>query len=96
MPLPKEFFTLPEVAERWKCDDGAFLSYALQDTLTYSVYLRDLGSHKTVEENEEERITRFPQRCLLDDKPETTSGIPSLYSRPTTPGESLKREEMSR
>ena len=59
MALPeKDFFALTEIAARWRCDDVAFLSYATRDILTYSVYLRDLGSHRTVVETEEERITR--------------------------------------
>ena len=59
MALPeKDFFTLAEIAARWRCDDVALLSYAARDMLTYSVYLRDLGSHRTVEETEEERVTR--------------------------------------
>lgn len=59
MALPeKDLFTLAEIAARWKCDDAAFLTYASKDFLTYSVYLRDLGSHRTVEETESEGITR--------------------------------------
>jgi hypothetical protein len=59
MPAPeKDYFTLEEVARRWGCDQASFLTYARQDILTFSVYLRDLGSYRTVEETEDERITR--------------------------------------
>jgi hypothetical protein len=59
MALPeKDFFTLDEIATRWGCDHSAFLSYASRDILTYAVYLRDLGSHRSVEETNEQRITR--------------------------------------
>lgn len=50
MPAPeKEYFTLAEIMERWarsKVDLTTLLDYARRDLLVYSVYLRDIGSHK--------------------------------------------------
>lgn len=61
MTLPeKDFFTLEEIIARWRfagCDRTTLLSYATGDLLVFSVYLRDLGHHKTVEETPEEKIT---------------------------------------
>jgi hypothetical protein len=61
MTLPeKEFFTLDEIIARWRfanCDRATLLDYARRDLLVFSVYLRDLGHHRTIEETPEERIT---------------------------------------
>lgn len=50
MPAPeKEYFTLSEIMERWtrsKVDLTTLLDYARRDLIIYSVYLRDIGSHK--------------------------------------------------
>lgn len=56
----KEFFTLEEIIARWRfagCDRATLLSYARGDLLVFSVYLRELGNHKTVRETPEGRIT---------------------------------------
>jgi hypothetical protein len=51
MPLPeKDCFTLDEVLERWRisgCDRATLLHYAREDLLVFSVYLRDIGSHRS-------------------------------------------------
>jgi len=50
MPAPeKEYFTLTEIMDRWarsKVDQTTLLDYARRDLLIYSVYLREIGSHK--------------------------------------------------
>lgn len=50
MPAPeKEYFTLSEIMDRWarsKVDLVTLLDYARRDLIIYSVYLRDIGSHK--------------------------------------------------
>ena len=50
MPAPeKEYFTLTEIIDRWtrsKVDQVTLLDYARRDLIIYSVYLRDIGSHK--------------------------------------------------
>jgi hypothetical protein len=62
MALPeKEFYTLDEIIDRWRfagCDRATLLDYAGRDLLVFSIYLRDLGTHKVVEETETMRITR--------------------------------------
>lgn len=62
MTLPeKEFFTLDEIIARWRfagCDRATLLDYARRDLLIFSVYIRDLGTHKVVEETETMKITR--------------------------------------
>jgi hypothetical protein len=61
MPLPeKDAFTLEEIIARWRfagCDRATLLDYARRDLLVFSVYLRDLGHHRTIKETPEERIT---------------------------------------
>jgi hypothetical protein len=61
MALPeKDFFTLDEIIARWRfagCDRTTLLDYASRDLLVFSVYLRDLGDHKTIEETADERVT---------------------------------------
>lgn len=54
MPLPeKDYFTLAELIERWKaqgCDMSTLLDYARRDLLRFSVYMRDIGSHRRKDE----------------------------------------------
>lgn len=61
MPPPeKELFTLDEIAERWCStgfDRGTFLDYARRDLLVFSVYLRDLGHHRTIRDVPDGRVT---------------------------------------
>jgi hypothetical protein len=61
MPLPeKDFFTLDEIIERWKYaghDRQTLLDYAVRDLIVFSVYLRDLGAHQTVQETEHSIVT---------------------------------------
>lgn len=61
MALPeKDFYTLDEIATRWSytgCDQATFLDYARRDLLVFSVYLRNLGSHKECKEIPEGRLT---------------------------------------
>ena len=60
MPLPeKEFFTLDEIANRWRfagCDRATLLDYARKDLLIFSVYLRELGDHQRVQETTQGRV----------------------------------------
>lgn len=62
MGLPgKALLTLDEVVDRWKhwgCDYATLHSYAQQDLLVFSVYLRDIGSHRTVQRDGDSEITR--------------------------------------
>lgn len=55
MSLPeKEFFSLDEIISRWRfatCDRATLLDYARRDLLIYSVYLRNIGSHRRVRED---------------------------------------------
>lgn len=71
MPAPeKEYFTLSEIMERWarsKVDLTTLLDYARRDLLIYSVYLRDIGSHKR------ERIE--PDGSILTTTISTTSFV---------------------
>ncbi len=50
MPAPeKEYFTLAEIIDRWSrsgVDNVTLLDYARRELIVYSVYLRDIGSHK--------------------------------------------------
>jgi len=61
MSIPeKDFFTLPEIVQRWHpcgVDDATLLKLAVEDLLVFSVYIRDLGSHQTIRETPEGRIT---------------------------------------
>jgi len=61
MGLPdKDLLTLEEVIARWKhwgCDHSTLRSYAASDLLVFSLYLRDIGSHKTVRTEGERVIT---------------------------------------
>lgn len=61
MPPPeKQLFTLDEIAERWRStgfDRPTFLQYARQDLLVFSVYLRDLGHHRTIRDVPDGRVT---------------------------------------
>lgn len=61
MPPPeKELFALDEIAERWRStgfDRGTFLDYARRDLLVFSVYLRDLGHHRTIRDVPDGRVT---------------------------------------
>lgn len=54
MPFPeKELFTLDEIERRWRLAGGkrcTLHDYARRDLLVYSVYLRDIGSHRRIEE----------------------------------------------
>ena len=65
MGLPeKTTLTLTEVVARWKhwgCDYATLHSYAEQDLLVLSVYLRDIGSHKSVRTEADTEITREVQ-----------------------------------
>ena len=61
MSLPeKDLFTLVEVISRWRfanCDEATMLDYARRDLLVFSVYLRDLGDHRTIEKTASTKIT---------------------------------------
>lgn len=62
MPLPeKELFTLDEIERRWQhagCDRASLHEYAWRDTLIFSVYLRDIGSHKVIEDFPDRVVTK--------------------------------------
>jgi hypothetical protein len=62
MSLPeKPILTLDEVVARWKhwrCDYETLHSYAERNLLVFSVYIRDLGSHKSVRVEGDTEITR--------------------------------------
>ncbi len=61
MSIPeKNFFTLDEIINRWRfagCDRATLLDYASRDLLVFSVYLRDLGHHKTTKETVDSIVT---------------------------------------
>lgn len=65
MGLPgKTTFTLDEVVSRWRhwgCDYATLHSYAQTDQLVFSVYLRDIGSHKSIWTEADAQITREVQ-----------------------------------
>lgn len=65
MTLPeKPLLTLDEVVSRWKywgCDYATLLGYAQQDLLVFSVYLRDIGSHRSIRQEGDSEITRDVQ-----------------------------------
>ena len=65
MGLPgKNLLALDEVIARWKhwgCDHATLQSYAQNDQLVFSVYLRDIGSHKSVRTEGDAVITREVQ-----------------------------------
>ncbi|MBK8674811.1 MAG: hypothetical protein IPN27_00035 [Cellvibrionales bacterium] len=54
MPIPeKDFYTLDEVAARWECigfDKSSFLDLATKDLLVFSIYRRDIGTYRQVNE----------------------------------------------
>lgn len=61
MGLPeKQFLSLDEAIARWRhwgCDHETLRSYAERDLLVFSVYFRDIGSHKSVRDKGNTRIT---------------------------------------
>lgn len=65
MGLPeKQFLSLDELIARWKCwgcDHETLRNYAERDLLVFSVYFRDLGSHKSVRDQGDARITHEVQ-----------------------------------
>lgn len=65
MGLPeKTILTLDEVVSRWRywgCDHATLHGYAQQDQLVFSVYLRDIGSHKSIWTEAGSQITRKVQ-----------------------------------
>lgn len=77
MPLPsKELFTLQEIIDRWSshgCDRATLHHYASEDSLVFSVYLRDLGSH---------RVERLTDRGLETTTVETLQFFGPSESQP--------------
>ncbi len=76
----KDFFTLEEIIARWRfagCDRATLLTYATRDILVFSVYLRDLGDHKTIEETPDEKII-------------TTYSVPFKFVSPTYKWHSIR------
>ena len=65
MGLPeKQFLSLDEVIARWKhwgCDHETLRNYAERGLLAFSVYFRDLGSHKSVRDEGNAQITHEVQ-----------------------------------
>lgn len=65
MGLPeKTTLTLDEVIAHWRhwgCDYATLHSYAQQDLLVFSVYLREIGSHKSFRTENDAQITREVQ-----------------------------------
>jgi hypothetical protein len=52
MPIPgKDFYTLDEIAECWACiriTKSSFLDLAKKDLLVFSIYEKDIGSHREI------------------------------------------------
>lgn len=78
MAIPeKDFFTLDEIIQRWHLagvDHPTLLKLATDDILVFSIYVRDLGSHTSVREAPEERVTTnhtvaFSFRAKGDSRP---------------------------
>lgn len=65
MGLPdKTTLTLDEVIARWRhwgCDYATLHYYAQQDLLVFSVYLREIGSHKSSRTEGDAQVTREVQ-----------------------------------
>lgn len=60
--LQKDFFTLAEVAERWRhagiVDDAVLLKLAIEDRIVFAFYQRELGSYAETFEVPDGRVTR--------------------------------------
>lgn len=79
MSIPeKEFFTLDEIAERWACigfGESSFLNLARKDLLVFSVYKREIGSHKKVTETPDSIITKETKTISFVAEGYSTNGV---------------------
>ena len=79
MSLPeKATLTLGEVIARWRhwgCDYETLHGYAQQDLLVFSVYLIEIGGHRSVRTEADTQITREVQAMKFANSDHVTRGL---------------------
>lgn len=84
MAVPeRDFYTTDEIVHRWRwagINHGTLLKLAMDDSLVFSIYIKDLGSHSSTRDTPDGRVTTT-QTVVLSFRAEGHARPPLQYLR---------------